>query len=197
MCISSLSLALNTSFCVGCESLLWGIPGTIMAISKDRVKPSPQPDSWKLAEIFTTGIIFGSYLAMTTVIFFWAAYQTDFFPLRKLITTVNGNAIFDWAWRIQLSTQFKFSVFSLSCNFQRVFGVPSLQKTAHGSNLRKLASAVYLQVSITSQALIFVTRSRSWSFLERPGLLLVAAFVVAQLVSELRTPYLFSTSLFL
>ncbi|PNY00795.1 plasma membrane H+-ATPase, partial [Trifolium pratense] len=54
--------------------------GTIMTISKDRVKPSPYPDSWKLAEIFTTGIILGGYLAMMTVIFFWAAYKTDFFP---------------------------------------------------------------------------------------------------------------------
>ncbi|GKF25125.1 hypothetical protein Tco_0081019, partial [Tanacetum coccineum] len=32
-------------------------------------------------------------------------------------------------------------------------------------------------VSIISQALIFVTRSRSWSFIERPGLLLFAFFV--------------------
>lgn len=53
-----------------------------MTISKDRVKPSPLPDSWKLAEIFTTGIVLGSYLAMMTVIFFWAAYKTDFFPVR-------------------------------------------------------------------------------------------------------------------
>jgi H+-transporting ATPase len=52
-----------------------------MTISKDRVKPSPQPDSWKLAEIFTTGIVLGGYLAMLTVIFFWAAYKTDFFPV--------------------------------------------------------------------------------------------------------------------
>lgn len=55
-----------------------------MTISKDRVKPSPQPDSWKLAEIFTTGIILGGYLAMMTVIFFWAAYKTDFFPVSNL-----------------------------------------------------------------------------------------------------------------
>ena len=59
-----------------------GISGTIMTISKDRVKPSPLPDSWKLAEIFTTGVILGAYLAMMTVIFFWAAYKTDFFPVR-------------------------------------------------------------------------------------------------------------------
>ncbi|KAF9586812.1 hypothetical protein IFM89_039974 [Coptis chinensis] len=53
--------------------------GTIMAISKDRVKPSPLPDSWKLAKIFAAGIVLGSYLAIMTVIFFWAAYKTDFF----------------------------------------------------------------------------------------------------------------------
>ncbi|KAI5683629.1 hypothetical protein M9H77_04857 [Catharanthus roseus] len=124
--------------------------GTIMTISKDRVKPSPLPDSWKLAEIFATGIILGSYLAMMTVIFFWAAYKTNFFP--------------------------------------RVFGVSTLEKTAH-DDFRKLASAIYLQVSTISQALIFVTRSRSWSFVERPGLLLVVAFVIAQLVATLIAVY--------
>ncbi|KAL0792231.1 hypothetical protein Bca101_063608 [Brassica carinata] len=117
--------------------------GTIMTISKDRVKPSPLPDSWKLSEIFATGVVFGSYMAMMTVIFFWAAYKTDFFP--------------------------------------RTFGVSTLEKTAH-DDFRKLASAIYLQVSIISQALIFVTRSRSWSYVERPGLLLVIAFILAQLV---------------
>ncbi|GFZ03651.1 H[+]-ATPase 4 [Actinidia rufa] len=124
--------------------------GTIMTISKDRVKPSPLPDSWKLAEIFTTGIVLGSYLATMTVIFFWAAYKTDFFP--------------------------------------RIFGVNTLEKTAH-NDYRKLASAVYLQVSIISQALIFVTRSRSWSFVERPGMLLVVAFVIAQLIATLIAVY--------
>lgn len=69
-------------------------------------------------------------------------------------------------------------------NSQKTFGVSSLQKKDE-EDFRKLASAVYLQVSTISQALIFVTRSRSWSFIERPGLLLVAAFVVAQLVSEI------------
>nr|XP_016439982.1 PREDICTED: plasma membrane ATPase 2-like [Nicotiana tabacum] len=124
--------------------------GTIMTISKDRVKPSPLPDSWKLAEIFTTGVVLGGYLAMMTVIFFWAAYETDFFP--------------------------------------RVFGVSTLQKTAT-DDFRKLASAIYLQVSTISQALIFVTRSRSWSFVERPGLLLVVAFLIAQLVATLIAVY--------
>ena len=68
-------------------------------------------------------------------------------------------------------------------HFQSTFGVSSLQKKDE-DDFRKLASAIYLQVSTISQALIFVTRARSWSFVERPGLFLVAAFVVAQLVSE-------------
>ena len=67
------------------------ISGTIMTISKDRVKPSPLPDSWKLAEIFATGVILGSYLAMMTVIFFWAAYKTDFFPVSTFYTCIQRN----------------------------------------------------------------------------------------------------------
>jgi H+-transporting ATPase len=63
------------------------LTGTIMTISKDRVKPSPLPDSWKLAEIFTTGVVLGGYLAMMTVIFFWAAYKTNFFPVRSTKVT--------------------------------------------------------------------------------------------------------------
>ncbi|EEF50267.1 H(\+)-transporting atpase plant/fungi plasma membrane type, putative [Ricinus communis] len=117
--------------------------GTIMTISKDRVKPSPLPDSWKLTEIFATGVVLGGYMALMTVIFFWAAYETNFFPHHFNMSDEN------------IANQLE----------------------------EQLASAVYLQVSTISQALIFVTRSRSWSLVERPGLLLVAAFIIAQLVA--------------
>ncbi|CAA3030601.1 plasma membrane ATPase 4-like [Olea europaea subsp. europaea] len=120
--------------------------GTIMTISKDKVKPSPLPDSWKLKEIFATGIVLGTYLAVMTVVFFWAAKESDFFPDK--------------------------------------FGVRPIK-----NNYNELNSALYLQVSIVSQALIFVTRSRSWSFVERPGLLLVAAFFIAQLIATLIAVY--------
>jgi len=60
---------------------------------------------------------------------------------------------------------------------QDKFGVRSLRNSD-----KEMMAALYLQVSIVSQALIFVTRSRSWSFVERPGLLLVTAFLIAQLV---------------
>jgi hypothetical protein len=56
-----------------------------MTISKDKVRPSPHPDSWKLAEIFATGVVIGAYLAVTTVLFFWAAYKTEFFVVGALL----------------------------------------------------------------------------------------------------------------
>jgi H+-transporting ATPase len=61
---------------------------------------------------------------------------------------------------------------------QETFGVRSIKE-----NEKEMMAALYLQVSIISQALIFVTRSRSWSFVERPGALLVIAFFLAQLVA--------------
>ncbi|VAI11431.1 unnamed protein product [Triticum turgidum subsp. durum] len=129
--------------------------GTIMTISKDKVKPSPCPDSWKLAEIFATGVVLGAYLAVTTVLFFWAAYQTDFFPRHFHVRTLN------------------------------VHSIDKEDMDAVARNTEMLASAVYLQVSTISQALIFVTRSRGWSFTERPGFLLMFAFVLAQLIASL------------
>ncbi|XP_074273720.1 plasma membrane ATPase-like isoform X1 [Silene latifolia] len=120
--------------------------GTIMTISKDRVKPSPIPDSWKLKEIFATGVVLGSYLALMTVIFFWVMKETDFFP--------------------------------------RTFGVRNI---SHSDP--EMMAALYLQVSIVSQALIFVTRSRSWSYVERPGMLLMVAFLIAQLIATVIAVY--------
>ncbi|CAN1796427.1 Plasma membrane ATPase 4 [Linum perenne] len=121
--------------------------GTIMTISKDRVKPSPLPDSWKLKEIFATGVALGGYLALMTVIFFWIMHKTDFFPV--------SNTVLQTIYR----------------------------------NEDEMMSALYLQVSVVSQALIFVTRSRSWSFVERPGMLLMVAFAIAQLVATLIAVY--------
>ncbi|XP_022996662.1 plasma membrane ATPase 4 [Cucurbita maxima] len=120
--------------------------GTIMTISKDRVKPSPLPDSWKLKEIFATGVVLGGYLALMTVIFFWLMDGTNF--------------------------------------FSNTFGVKSIRHSEY-----EMMAALYLQVSIVSQALIFVTRSRSWSYIERPGLLLVGAFFIAQLVATVIAVY--------
>ncbi|KAK7354401.1 hypothetical protein VNO80_19862 [Phaseolus coccineus] len=120
--------------------------GTIMTISKDRVKPSPLPDSWKLNEIFATGVVLGAYMAIMTAVFFYLVHDTNF--------------------------------------FSKVFGVRPIAESEE-----QLNSALYLQVSIISQALIFVTRSRSWSYFERPGTMLLVAFLCAQLVASVIAVY--------
>uniref|UniRef100_A0A7I4EHS2 Plasma membrane ATPase n=1 Tax=Physcomitrium patens TaxID=3218 RepID=A0A7I4EHS2_PHYPA len=67
------------------------------------------------------------------------------------------------------------------------------QKTCGASQIRENpyqeTAVVYLQVSIVSQALIFVTRSHGWSFMERPGFWLLGAFVIAQLLATLIAVY--------
>ncbi|GLT58309.1 hypothetical protein SLA2020_312110 [Shorea laevis] len=136
--------------------------GTIMTISRDRVKQSPRPDCWKLRAIFTTGIVLGGYLAFMTVLLFWAMR--------------NNNLFFD-----------KFHVIP-----QDEWYDGYLRYNAPYSNEilePMMMTALYLQVSIVSQALIFVTRSRSWSYVERPGLLLAIAFIVTQLVTTLIAVY--------
>ena len=57
------------------------------------------------------------------------------------------------------------------------------------ANDRMLHMIVYLQVAIISQALIFVTRSHGFFFMERPSLALFLAFCVAQLVSSIIAAY--------
>ena len=52
-------------------------------------------------------------------------------------------------------------------------------------NDQKLHTIVYLQVAIISQALIFVTRSHGFFFMERPSYALMGAFLLAQLVSSI------------
>jgi len=54
--------------------------GTMITISKDRARPSPRPDEWKLSDLFIRAFIFGLYLTATTMILFAVAHNTRFFP---------------------------------------------------------------------------------------------------------------------
>ena len=56
--------------------------GTIMTISKDRVEPSPEPNQWRLRQIFISAIVYGLYLAASTIVFFAIIVQTSFFQDR-------------------------------------------------------------------------------------------------------------------
>jgi H+-transporting ATPase len=57
------------------------------------------------------------------------------------------------------------------------------------ANDPQLHTIVYLQVAIISQALIFVTRSHGFFFMERPSVALMVAFCIAQLVSSIIAAY--------
>ncbi|EFI27078.1 plasma membrane ATPase [Coprinopsis cinerea okayama7 len=57
------------------------------------------------------------------------------------------------------------------------------------SNDPQLHMIIYLQVAIISQALIFVTRSHGFFFMERPSTALLVAFCIAQLVSSIIAAY--------
>ncbi|KAJ1942527.1 hypothetical protein EC988_006463, partial [Linderina pennispora] len=120
--------------------------GTMMTISTDNVKPSKHPNAWNLKEIFSYAIVYGSYLTLSTLIFFTVIDKTNFFQRHGCKAFSNRN---------------DFS----------------------------LHSVIYLQVSILSQALIFVTRSQGFFFAERPSTFLCCAFVIAQLVATMITVY--------
>ncbi len=68
--------------------------------------------------------------------------------------------------------------------FSNRFGVQDYSGNAN-INAPEVHMIIYLQVAIISQALIFVTRSHSFSFLERPSVALMGAFCLAQLVSSI------------
>lgn len=69
--------------------------------------------------------------------------------------------------------------------FQDRFGVDRM----NGVNDRKLHMIVYLQVAQISQALIFITRSHGFFFMERPSFALFGAFCLAQLISSIIAAY--------
>ncbi|PPQ74168.1 hypothetical protein CVT24_012859 [Panaeolus cyanescens] len=68
--------------------------------------------------------------------------------------------------------------------FQDKFGV-TLEPFTPAANNPQLHMILYLQVAIISQALIFVTRSHGFFFMERPSTALMVAFCIAQLISSI------------
>jgi H+-transporting ATPase len=67
--------------------------------------------------------------------------------------------------------------------FNATLSTPKGQPVDH--NDPQLHMIVYLQVAIISQALIFVTRSHGFFFMERPSTALLVAFCIAQAISSI------------
>ncbi|KAG6377316.1 hypothetical protein JVT61DRAFT_15105 [Boletus reticuloceps] len=81
---------------------------------------------------------------------------------------------------IIMRTTFFYDKFGVTFN-----GLPS----PSSANDPQLHTIVYLQVAIISQALIFVTRSHGFFFMERPSVALMVAFCIAQFVSSIIAAY--------
>jgi len=111
--------------------------GTMLTISKDRVKPRATPDTWNLVEIFITSFSFGLYLVVSSIVLF--------------ILVRNGT-------------------------FHEKFDLPIITDS-------QMRGMIYLQVSISGLATIFVSRSQGFSYLERPGAMMAIAFVLSQIVA--------------
>lgn len=98
------------------------------------------------------------------------------FPVRYLTDHIFSIALVT----IILKTTFFYDKFGVTFN-----GLPS----PSGANDAQLHTIVYLQVAIISQALIFVTRSHGFFFMERPSVALMVAFCLAQLISSIIAAY--------
>ncbi|KAH9446090.1 hypothetical protein Pst134EB_023909 [Puccinia striiformis f. sp. tritici] len=81
---------------------------------------------------------------------------------------------------LALSTIIMFVVIVNTTFFEDNFNLFPLKD----ANDPQLHMVIYLQVAIISQALIFITRSHSWFFMEHPSLALMGAFCIAQTVAS-------------
>ena len=64
--------------------------GTIMTLSVDRVLPSTTPDSWDLAEVFSFGVAYGLYLAVSTIALYAVMEETTFFEDKFGVNPANS-----------------------------------------------------------------------------------------------------------
>jgi len=83
---------------------------------------------------------------------------------------------------LAVSTIILFELVVNTTFFQDTFNLATL-------NTVQLTGLVYVQISVGGLALIFITRSHSFFFLDRPGLFVMAAFVIAQVVASVIGAY--------
>eukprot|EP00122_Pirum_gemmata_P019214 Pgem_evm1s17995 len=145
---------------------LWNY-GTIITLSRDRDKVNPNPDTWFLNEIFVFGLVYGLYLTLSSWALFYVASHTDF------------------GEQLNLSYDLQYPQAGSYCAAKLLNQTEMSQCVADivWERQSRLQSLMYCQVSISGMALIFVTRTRNGSFLSRPALPLVVAFVTSQCFS--------------
>jgi H+-transporting ATPase len=104
----------------------------------------------------------------------------DKWRLSELFVTAIGLGMY-----LCLSTLIFFHLIYDTTFFDKNFNLDSPWRLSRDPNEWTLHSIIYMQVSISGQALIFSTRSQSFWFMERPSALLMIAFCFAQLAATL------------
>jgi len=81
-----------------------------------------------------------------------------------------------------VSTIILFEVATNTMFFQDKFGLATL-------GYAELSGLIYVQLSTGGLATIFITRSHTFSFLDRPGLAVIIAFIIAQVIASVLGAY--------
>ncbi|CAF1285273.1 unnamed protein product [Rotaria sordida] len=115
------------------------------------------------------------------------------YPTRWLLSDVFVHASVYGIYSAILTVTFFIMIIKTSF-FQDKFGVEKIQYRPldgpnPGWNDPVLNSIIYLQSSVMSQALIFITRSRTFFFLDRPSFMLIFAFTIAQIIATVIAVY--------
>ena len=176
--------------------------GAMIALSKDRVVPSHVPNRWNLTSIFITGIVYGLYLTLSSWVFFYVMTHMTFFEDKLSMQSLDYRQPQVQAWCNNKIAQGGYDP-TANINTVQVYGEQIAQntglqeKTANVSVLEQCEAeqiyvrgamaraALYLQVSISGQALVFVVRCIGHSLLSRAGLFTYVAFIVAQICATL------------
>jgi len=106
-CIYSISMAIRTVilFVVLTTVYDWYFPtiaiailailndGCMISISRDRVSPSAIPDKWNPFNIFSCSILYGCYLAVSTIVLFDICVRTTFFQDHFGLATLSATEL--------------------------------------------------------------------------------------------------------
>lgn len=172
--------------------------GAMIALSKDKVVPSHVPNRWNLNSIFITGIVYGLYLTLSSWVFFYVMTHMTFFEDKLGMFSLDERQASLESWCTTFVQEKGFGVNqTISPDIYELTqaqldagygGVTALnqcmteQKYVRGSMSR---AALYLQVSVSGQALVFVVRTMAFSWISVAGMWTYIAFLGAQFCATL------------
>ena len=143
--------------------------GAMISLSKDRVSPSPNPDAWFLNKIFIAGLVYGLYLTLSTWSLFYISSHTNFFTggsaLNMQSLEYGSTVTLDYCNTNfpGLSTSpgsicdvYPSLVGTSYCGTTGPSALDQCQAELFWSRQSMLRAFVYVQVSISGLALVFV-----------------------------------------